>query len=408
MPAWRYAIHDLITDTHITDLPLKNVSFDRRLCQPGAFSATLPITNARVAAAAREVLPMDPGDLSRGPGRMVVHVWRNDRDLGQFIIWSATINNSSGRTTVQLSGASLESWLHHRIIRHDLTYVGWDQVDLARDLVYQAQHPPGGGTGYDIGLTYGGNQASSRTRDRTYLASETASYGQRLEELSQVDHGIEWLIVGREFQALTRATGSFGSYYEATYPGTITDWSYLMDAAETGTSWQTRGARDDTTDEAFLSAVTTSTDHTSAGWPVLDQSIDYQGVVLTSTLDAYATWWRTHRSGISRILQVTVASTDDNLGVPPERLGSDVMLSITDLMWPPGADGRPTLLGSRRVVGVELSPHDRGGPDRLRYIFEEPADNPREGIPQFPPDWGRHMSGVSARIHDAYTAATNR
>lgn len=394
MPTYHYVFADLLTDSEIGAFDLDGVSFDRRICEAGSFSATLPVPNLTVADRAARIVPRTPGDLSTGPGRTVVHVYRNSALWGTYIVWEASPSaDDRGRVSIKLRGASLESWLFHREIRTDLHFNQEDQLNLARQLVDFALRPPSqaGVPGADIGLRISDTGTSGIKRDRAYLASEGETYGKRLEQLSEVIDGPEWMIRTyldserkrvRDFvvrdQLGTPANHVFAQ------PGNVVSWSYPADATDAATSWATRGdtVNDDISDdsEPLTSDYWYSTDHLNAGWPLLERSEDYQSVTNRGTLNDYARWWTTRRSGMVRIPQVT-ARLPEEPSFTPEHLGDEALLILIN-DWFPLIDGAPSFDQQRRVVGIKVTPATRGeGQDTAELIFEEPADHPAETDP---------------------------
>ena len=377
MAVYRYQFADLLTDTDIVSLELADVRFDRRIIQPGAFSATIPVPNARVASKVRRIVPTRPDEVQSGPGRTVCHIYRNAELWGTYLIWSATPQGDDrGNVSVEIQGASLESYLHHVEIRSDLTFTNRPQELLAADLVEHMQSDPNA----DIGLHLGVGDHTAQPRDRTYKRSETVTYGQRLTELASVDGGFEWMIrcyhVGQERRRefVTGSALGGGADHVYTRPGNIKRWRYLIDATTAATSWQARGDTTNTdagaNSEPLMSGTYPATALLDAGWPRLDSTVDRQSVILTSTLEEYATWYRDNRSGVTRIPEITVRLPDVTR-FNPNSLGDWARITIVD-PWHPLVDGRPSYAPRLRIVGVEMVPTSREtGQEECRLIAAE-------------------------------------
>ncbi|MEE2041287.1 hypothetical protein Q8791_29085 [Nocardiopsis sp. CT-R113] len=378
---YSYTFADLVTDRDLVELDLSDVVFDRRICQAGAFKATAHVTNRATADHVAKVIPRGVGDLSRGPGRTVVHIDRGGDLWGTYIIWRGDPQGDErGRITVPLQGASLESYPAHREIRRDLVYAGVGDRDICRDLV--ADMEAHGSIGLDVPAGPPG-----MPRDRTYRASEAATYGERLDQLAEVIDGPEWMIRTwrdaqgvrhREFVAAGRL-GQDATDHHFAQPGNIMSWSYPADATDVATSYQTRGdtPNDDLSAESepLLSGIWEDPRYRAAGWPLLERTVDYQGVTDVSTLDAYARWWAERRSGMLRIPQVEVR-LDESTSFSPNRLGDSAALTLVN-DWFPLNNGRPTFAHRWRIVGVEVIPVSRSsGQERARLIFEEPTGHP--------------------------------
>lgn len=379
-PSYRYVFADLLTDTDIVALELEGVTFDRRLIQAGAFRGSIPVPNADIAAKVRKIAPSGPDEIGTGPGRTVVHIYRDGQIWGTYLIWSATPSgDEKGRVKVDLQGASLESYLSRVEIRQDLTYTGKDQIsELAADLVAQMQAQPYG----DIGLLIHCPPCGI-LRDRTYKASEAATYGQRLTELANVEQGFEFMI-RTYLQDGVRVRDFIGGLFVFatgqdqvwTRPGNILSWSYVVDATGAATSYQARGAtiNDDlgATSEPLMGAAADADALHNAGWARLDKTIDYSSVVVPGTLNDYARWWAANRAGVTRVLQATVR-IDDQTAFTPNNLGDHARLTIVDAWFPLTDTGKPTFAKRPRIVGCEVTPPTRTTGETLKLILEEEA-----------------------------------
>ncbi|MFP3968590.1 hypothetical protein SMC26_40270 [Actinomadura fulvescens] len=381
---------DLMTDQTITELALTGVTFDRRIIQPGSLRATIPVPNATVAAEVRKVFPHERyWPPTAGPGRVICHVYRGAQIWGTYLIWTATpAGDERGNVSVEIQGATLESYLDHRQIWTDVPpFVQVDQTAIAQQLI---AHMQAGGGAASIGLVPLDTPSGVR-RDRTYKASEAATYGQRLAELANVVDGFEYMIRtfvdpatgkrARQFVTAARL-GQSDTDHVFTRPGNVVSWSYPSDAAAAATRWRARGdtKQDDLTadSEPLLGSIHTAADLIAAGWPYLDHTEDYQGVTQVATLDDYARWWRDTRSGVIRIPQARVR-LDEAPSFTPDRLGDFARLTIVDVWFPldrsEGAYSRPTFSRHWRVVGIEVTPVSREDSQELAtLIFAEQAD----------------------------------
>ncbi|MCC5574467.1 hypothetical protein IMZ11_02275 [Microtetraspora sp. AC03309] len=382
-PSYRYVFADLLTDAYITDLPLQDVSFDRRILQAGTFSASATIPNRTLADQVARVVPRHPDELTTGPGRTVCHVYRDGAIWGTYLIWQASVSRSGrGPIQVRLQGSTLESYLEHVTIRTDLTYEQVDQIAIARDLLTTMQSVPR----YNVGLQLQGG-TSGVLRDRTYLATEAAPYGQRLSELANVLDGFEYVIGTTVDQATGVRTrrwrwgypqlGALDSDYVFAEPGNVLSWQEDIDALRGGTAFLTRGEsiNDDVTEASapLTSDIYLAQDHLDAGWPGLDMTVDYSTVKEVSTLNDYASWWATHRAGAVRVHQATVR-LDSGTAFSPADLGNYVRLMLVNDWWPV-IDGVASFSKSWRVVGMGVRPVSRSsGQEEATLIFEEAVD----------------------------------
>lgn len=381
---YTYEFCDLLTDDLIAkDLDLFDVSYDIKIIEPGMFSASLVITDEATAAKVARIVPRHPEDLSTGPGRTIVHVYRNGVVWGSYVIWQASVSRAGRGQHIQvrLDGLSLESYLNQVKIREDLSFEETDQVDIARGLLEAMQSEPR----YDIGLALTAG-TSGVTRDREYLASEASTYGERLAELAQVDDGFEWIIqvVDNEDGTRTRhwtwgypTLGQTQVTHVFTEPGNVLSWQEDIDALRGGTTFQTRGESIDddasTTSEALTSAVAVAQDHINAGWPGIDKTIDYSSVSDEDTLNDYAAWWASNRAGAVRVHQVTVR-LPANTSFGPGNIGDRVMLMLVNPWWPI-QNGVASFAKTWRVVGMAFKPPAKGsGIEECTLTFEESVE----------------------------------
>ncbi|MER5420320.1 hypothetical protein [Streptosporangium roseum] len=384
---YRFPFCDLLTDAYITDLDLRDVQFSRVIGEPGTFSATVDVPNPEVAEQVASVVPRwvedatDPDSLSTGPGRTVVHVYRNGIIWGTYVIWSATVSGSDrGGIQVRLQGSTLESYLNTVEIREDITpYEGVDQLEIARDLIANMQAR----TGADIGLTLESG-TSGVTRDRTYLASETATYGQRLRELADVDDGFEWAVQTsdpgtgsrvREVQFGYPKLGSADTDHVFAAPGNVLSWEQTIDALRGATSYRARGESISsdlsTRSEPLMSDEQNATAHLTAGWPRLDATKDYSTVKELDTLNAYATRWAAERPGAVRVHQVTVRLDDTTF--TPALLGDYARLIIVNDWWPI-RNGGASFNKRWRIIGISIRATSRNSQETATLTFAEEVD----------------------------------
>ncbi|WP_433382824.1 hypothetical protein [Streptosporangium sp. CA-115845] len=363
-------VADFLTDLTLTEMDLTVDTCQRRIIVPGAFRAAYPITNSAEGDKARKVVP----------GRTVIHVMRDIDIWGSYLIWYAEpVMDDQGNITLQLQGSSLESYPYRRKIRSDLTYSGVDQVDIARALLtHMATRPEG-----DMGLALMGG-LSGTPHDRSYKASESATYGERLEQLANVLGGFEYMIrtyidphTGQRVREWVWATrlGSPGVTRDITQPGKIKSWSYPTDATQAATAWQTRGdtIQDDlgTQSEPLMSAVYEDAAKLAAGWPLLDRTEDYSSVRLQSTLNAHAEQLRDTRSGSVSIPRIVV-HFDADFSINPNYLGDTANFTLVNDWFPLGDDGAPTFSKAWRIVGMDIKPPTSDdGETRAELIFEE-------------------------------------
>jgi hypothetical protein len=379
MAEYTYRFADLLSDSDVAELELSNVRFDRRIITPGAFSASITVTNTDLADQVKKVVP----------AKTVVHVYRDADIWGTYIIWQVRVRSSSRQgVTVEMTGASLESFFYRRLLDLDSEYDNVDQFDIARDLITIAQ------TGWmpypnapQLGIISSPFIMSGVLRDRTYYVTDGATVGQRLEELANVDNGFEYMIntyvdndAGlrvREF-VLAEELGSDNIDVAFSYPGTIESYEIQYDATDAGTAFWTRGdsIQDDVTADArplMTLEPALAEDWLDAGYPHLDKVVDYSTVIELSTLEAYAQWWKDNRAGTFAIPIISINTTDIATLITPSSLGTAAHFTILDEYFTL-VSGTPEFSSVHRIVGIEVTPPSRGATETIRFVISSNVD----------------------------------
>lgn len=379
MAEYTYRFADLLSDADVAELELSGVKFDRRIIQPGAFSANITVTNRDIAEQVKKIVP----------AKTVVHVYRDADIWGTYIIWSMRVRSSSrSGVNVEIQGASLESWLYKRVLDYDLEFEAEDQFNIARDLLdfAQAGWIPYQNSANLLIISQPGI-LSGVERDRTYLRTDAASFGQRLEELANVDNGFEYYINTyvdidsssrvREF-VLAEELGSdiLDSVY--TYPGSILSYEINMDATEAATAFWARGesTQDDVVADSnalMTTAPDLAEDWLDQGFPHMDKVVDYSSVSDLETLEEYATWWADTHPGYLSIPVIEINTVDTPTMITPSSLGSRAQFVIYDEYFGI-ANGQPEYSTIQRVVGIEVTPSQRGSAEKVRYVIEDRID----------------------------------
>ncbi|MER6942480.1 hypothetical protein ABT294_00530 [Nonomuraea sp. NPDC000554] len=382
---YKYNFCDLKTDDFITNLDLDNVSYTRLIGEPGSFTATVDVTSPEIADAVARVVPRwvehpsEPDSLSTGPGRSVVHVYRNGVVWGTYAIWKAVVQGDGrGALKVTLTGASLESYLNAVEIRSTLTYSDTDQLDIARDLIASMQEL----THANIGLTVQAG-ASGVLRDRTYAAGEGGTFGQRLKELGDVENGFEWMIhtsdpgTGARVREVRFGYPRLGVAADHVFqqPGNVLSFSQEIDALRGATSYRARGesvsSDASTASTPLMSAEANADQHLSAGWPRIDRTLDYSTVKEVDTLNAYAQRYATERPGAVRVHQISVRLDDTEW--TPANLGDTVRIMLANDWWPITGGGA-SFDHRWRVIGVQVRATSRNSAEVATFTFQEEVD----------------------------------
>ncbi|MFE0762628.1 hypothetical protein [Streptomyces smyrnaeus] len=360
---YRVLLCDLLTDRLVDSLPVQGLALDDYIGKTGSLRGTVPIPNRQIAQRARRALT---------PGRTGLWVERGRDIWWGGILWTLNVDsNDRGYLGAQIQAGGWESYLYRRLLVDDYAATARDQLDVARDLLDYVQASPGGDLGIEADTALSGV-----LRDREYSRYDLHSVGDLLDDLAAAENGFEWRIASYRRDDRTRArrlqlghptlrTGTADVVLD--HPGPILSYSWPTDATEMATAWQSRGAsinRNQTEDSAPLtSPLLTAEQDIANGWPRLDGTSDYTTVERQDVLDGHA---RADLAAARR--PVEIPEVEVLLGgiVTPALLGATVRLRIRDLWHPRPLDAR------FRVVGISVSPPERGRPESARLYLEVP------------------------------------
>ncbi|MGS2645821.1 hypothetical protein [Streptosporangium sp. G12] len=361
---YRYVFRRLMDGVFLGEIDLAGVAFDKRILQPGSFTGTIPIPNRQARTLAQEIIPSDPSVLTTGPGVIVCDVIRAGEPWGEYWITGARPSRSRrGTPAITLRGSTLDAYLLSVELQDDLAYTQIDQIAIARELLNHMQGQPRANIGLQLQAG-----TSGMLRDRTYLDSDRASYGQRLRELAEVDGGFEHMINIAVVDGTLQRQWVWGYprlgaadvrhvYSDARNGGEILEWSEEHDALRGATRWRARGDAPQTDADAstqsvpLVSTAHEATAHLAAGWPRIDRTIYRQGVTIQQTLEDYAAYWASVAPGVLRVDQITVALGAEPT-LTPNDLGDKARIFLTN-EWHAGE------VRERRIIGMKITPVSR-------------------------------------------------
>ncbi|MER5350576.1 hypothetical protein ABT093_09620 [Kitasatospora sp. NPDC002551] len=361
---YQLRVCDLRTDADIDVLPIDGVQHDDYIGRTGMLRGSVPIPTESLAQRALAALL---------PGRTMLYL-ENSSTFGTSIAWAGILWSrepamSDRRLTMQIQAACLESYLReHRRLFTSLIATGVDQFSIVRSLLSYVQDTPGG----DLGIAAPASM-SGVLRDREYSRYDQAYVGELIDQLAACENGFEWRIaVFRDDAGVRHRELRLGQPKIITTatdvildsPGPVLSYSLPEDAAGVANRWQSRGAsiNNNLAEDSvpLLTDLLTTPEDIAAGWPALDGTSDYTTVELQQTLDehAVADLARARRPII--IPTVTYTTTD----APQPQLGGYVRLRMTDDLHP------GTLSARYRVVGLQVSPEQRGTPETTQLFLE--------------------------------------
>ena len=369
---YRVLVCDLRSDKLLDVLPLHEVTIEDYIGKSGSLSGTVPIPNRAMADRARAAL---------GPDRAARTALWVERDRAIWwggILWSTSPQSDErGNISVELQAGTFDTYLDHRMLRTTHRARDVDQLDIARDLVDYAQDQPGG----DIGITYDTAPSGVR-RSRTFSASDQPKIRELLDKLAGAENGFEWRIrVYRDPESgarvklldlghpkLTRG----GDDVVLSHPGRLLTYAFPADGTTVANVWQARGASDNRNQAAaskpLLSELLVAEDDLAAGWPRLDGSSDHQSVDDPKVLAEHARAEAVLARRPQVIPEITVHLDDQ---ISPDLLGRTVRIRIRDDWHPDGLDLR------HRVVGISVTPPERGKSESAKLTLETPYEEDR-------------------------------
>ncbi|MET7759029.1 hypothetical protein ABZT27_30640 [Streptomyces sp. NPDC005389] len=369
---YRAIFCDLLTDQTLDILPLRDVSFDDYIGKAGSLSGTVPIPDKAIADRVKKVRE----------GRTAVYLERGGDLWWGGIVWTSTLQSSGrGVLTLGVQAATFDSYAGRRRIRTDITYdTPTDQLEIARRLwreldVQTYPDAPAGQEPRRLGITFG-NEIPKFQKTASWRKGDETVYLEALDQLAATEDGFEHQILvyrdpatGQRIRQLRIGepkivTGATDLVFDR--PGVILSYSFPYDATRGGTTAVARGASTNSNAAAESRPLFSGTQYASDllvdGWPLIDLSSDHNEISDQLALDSVATTELAQARGA-----VVIPSISIHLGgiVPPALLGRVARIRITDEWYSQGLDAR------YRIVGVKITPPERGRPDTAELYLEE-------------------------------------
>ncbi|MBP2584078.1 hypothetical protein J3A78_004556 [Streptomyces sp. PvR006] len=369
---YRAIFCDLLTDQTLDILPLRDVSFDDYIGKAGSLSGTVPIPDKAIADRVKKVRE----------GRTAVYLERGGDLWWGGIVWTSTLQSSGrGVLTLGVQAATFDSYAGRRRIRTDITYdTPTDQLEIARRLwreldVQTYPDAPAGEEPRRLGITFG-NEIPKFQKTASWRKGDETVYLEALDQLAATEDGFEHQILvyrdpatGQRIRQLRIGepkivTGATDLVFDR--PGVILSYSFPYDATRGGTTAVARGASANSNAAAESRPLFSGTQYASDllvdGWPLIDLSSDHNEISDQLALDSVATTELAQARGA-----VVIPSISIHLGgiVPPALLGRVARIRITDEWYSQGLDAR------YRIVGVKITPPERGRPDTAELYLEE-------------------------------------
>ena len=351
---WRFLLADLLSNAILAELQFTNVSFSQALNTAGTFQGEILLTG----------LSDDSNAINATiPGRTAIYAERQASDgsrtlLYGGIIWNRTYSSATQRLSV--TAREFESYFERRRITTSINFNAVDQLTIAQTLVNNAQAVTGG----NIGVIVPTN-TSGVTVSKTYYNYELKSVYSALLDLSRSTNGFDFNIKasydgsGNPIKTLYLNYPQSGTRYSATNPnapmfelpaGNIIDYTYPEDGAIAANTIYAMGAG---SSDGKVIAVSTDTTKIAAGWPVLEDSVNYSDITDTTLLANLAA---------GQIAAVSYPPTTLQISVPPTAspvlgtygVGDDARVRVYDnARFPNGLDATYRITALSVTVGSE-------------------------------------------------------
>ena len=362
MATYRYLFADLLTNNIIAELDMTGVSFTQTLNAAGTFQGHILISGLSPAANASNATI---------PAKCAVYVDRDGVLVWGGVIWHRDYNSTS--QTISITAQEFESYFNRRRIAATVGYVLTDQLTIAQNLIRTAQASTNGNIGVAVG-----NETSGVLVNRTYYNYELKTVYSALQDLSQQQTGFDFNIHvaydggGIPSKTLILSYPQSGVRYSSTslsapvleFPaGNIAEYSYPEDGSVAANTIYTVGAG---SNEGKLILTATDAAKLTAGWPLLEDSINYSDIVDTTVLTSL---------GNGRIAAVSYPPTTLQVVSPPYvnptlgsyNIGDDFRIRITDDRFPTGLDA------IYRLVALNVQAGESNSPERVTLTLSLPT-----------------------------------
>lgn len=381
MTAWRYTAYDLRTGARLTDLDVEQWESRDPLKGRGTFSAVVSLDGAtrgaRTDTAASpitylgEPVTVDTHLVVDAPapattttqrrtvvmdstrrGRSLIVAERDGVPVFAGIVWRRRYNARTRKLLI--AGRDLRSYFDRHVPATTTTFAATDQFAIMRNFVTRVNGVPGGNIG--LAATAGN---SGVTRDRTYERFAGLTYGELMDNLSNVTDGFDYTIrveysAGAVVKVLRmwyprRGRDIAVTNLRFTAPGNAVLYDFDEDGTDMAVQVFALGAGDGP-DMLIQSAA--RTDLIDQGWPGYSTQRAYKDVTEIATLSAHAQADVDRLSGVDR--ETFAVQVDPTFAGQPWGswdLGDDCLLVINDDPAFPGRDdGTPGNVQLRRVL----------------------------------------------------------
>jgi hypothetical protein len=355
---YRYLIANLVTNEIIAELPFTGVSFTQQLNQAGTWQGHLLISGIDTAQ-----FNIDEATI---PMKNAIYVDRNGVLVWGGVIWGRSYNSPEQKLVI--SAREFISYFERRRIITDTNYDQVDQLEIAADIIAQAQAVPNG----DIGvlLNTEGETTSGVLVDRVFYGYELKAVFSAIQDLSRQLDGFDFFIDVYYDNITGLPVKAFNTYYpridSVTLPvwifpaGNTIEYEYPEDGSIAANTIYALGAG---SNEGKLISVAQDTVKFAEGWALLEDQANYSDVTDQTVLDNLAG---------GQVLASAYPPTTLKLVAPPfvdpefgtYEVGYDARIIIQDSRFPNGLDE------IYRIVGLTVEPGE-DGPERVTLTLTQ-------------------------------------
>ncbi|MFL6072741.1 MAG: hypothetical protein ACJ73S_05020 [Mycobacteriales bacterium] len=364
--AYTYLLADLSSGVILDELPLRGVSFDKKLNDTGSFRAELPVTDPEIRARGPRLLTE--------PGRTAVYVDREGELLWGGIVWTTRYTGSTG--VLEIGASDFLSYFEHRRVAPvslgdpdaaaPVAYTRTDQLAIAAGLVALAQSAPGG----DLGIEPRGPTSSGVSRTVSYALGEQKPVADALRDLANADGGFDFTVdveydgSGRPRRYLRFGhprLGQAGGPHVWEYGANLVDFIWPRDAATMATRIFAQGTGDTGNP---LVRYAEDTGAYAAGWMLLEDAASQLDTKDAALVRAQAAGELAARRRPVVLPELTVRADLDPV-VGEYAVGDDARLVIDDPFF---ADAMVDV--TVRIIGFEVTPGDDAGQEQVTLTVE--------------------------------------
>ena len=359
MADYRYYFHELLSNRRIMELPLEGVTFGRKLNGTGSFQGYFGLDregfdNASVLEATAE-------------GKVCLYITRDDYPVWGGIIWSTLWTEQSG--TLQLNGATLDSYFDKVDIERTLNYVNVDQRNIMIDLIVNMQSKPSRNIRIVTPAKFT-HASTNITRTERFNDYEVWRYSKAIEQLVAYDNSFDYYIDVRynereEFERFLCIGNQLGATAETStlsfnYPGNIANFYYPSNAGKGATTIRGIGAGEGVS----MYRTTVTNEHLlSRGYPEVVQFYTDKALYGGEKLQSAAT---------QELRRLSIPYVTPTFEVNPEMdpqfgsymLGDSVKMLIESARFPGGK------IFVDRIIGWDVTPTRSDSQEQVSLTLE--------------------------------------